>query len=160
MHAFADLPDDARVQVLPCDPPLTPEQSAALIAAIDKLFAQFAKEARLEGWAAEPAAGGALLVIASHGAEVLSGCSKDKLAQILAAHEQRTGCRLLDAPPIVVEVASTPRCVDRATLRTLVTQGAVSALTFVYDTRVDRLGDWRSRGRVPASDCWVGGLMG
>ncbi len=159
MPALADLPDHARVQALPCDPSLTSAQAGDLIAAISKLFTQFVKENRIERWAIEPAAGGALLVIAWHGTEDLSGCSKDKLAQVLAAHEERTRSRLLAAPPIVIEVGGVARCVDRAGLRALAAQGVVGADTPVYDTRLEHLGDWRARSRIPARDCWIGRLI-
>ncbi len=156
---LSDLPDDARIQVLPCDPPLAEDAAAGLVAAIDRLFTQFAREDRVRSWAAQPEADGALLIIAWHGEGELSGCSKDKLAKVLAAHEERSGSRLLAAPPIVVEVGGAARCVDRAGLRALVAQGAVDAGSIVVDTRVERLGDWRTRGRVAARACWVGRLI-
>lgn len=146
---LADLPDEARIHLVPCDPPLPSDEAAALAAQLDRLFTQFAREGRVSAWAAAAQADGAVLLIAWVGDDDLSGCSRDKVARLLLAHEERAGRRLLSAPPIVVATASGPRCVDRRGLRALVASGAVDAAAGVYDLRVPTLGAWRSAGRVP-----------
>ncbi|HYE03898.1 MAG TPA: hypothetical protein VEL07_00135 [Planctomycetota bacterium] len=155
---LADLPDDAYVQIVALDPP--PADAGEIVAALDKLLRQLAREGRIAAWAVEAAAGGAALVIAWHGAEDLSGCSKDKLAQVLADRERRGGVAILSAPPLLVELAGGARAVDRATLRRLIADGAVDAATPVYDRRVRRLGEWRAHGRVALGASWLAELVG
>lgn len=159
MPALSDLPPNARLVLRPIHPPLTPDAAAALVQAIDKLFAQFTREDRVSAHAVEVLANGAVLAVAFVDDTPLSGCSHDKLAQVLAAHEARTGAKVLDAPPIMVEVDGTPTCVDRAGLKALVAAGRVSADTTHWDLRVDTIGAWRERGRVPARSSWLAPLI-
>jgi len=159
MDALADLPDQARIRLLPVDPPLDQDAGAALCAAIDKLMRQFAREGRLVRWAVEVLGGGAVLAIATLAGEELSGCSQDKLAQLLAHHEQATNRRIVAAPPIVVEIAGQPRCLDRALLRACAARGEVTASSVHWDVRVLTLGAWRRAGRVAAGESWLAALL-
>jgi len=159
MPALSDLPPTARLVLRPIHPPLAPEAAAALVLAIDKLFAQFTREDRISTHAVEVLADGAVLAVAFVDDTPLSGCSHDKLAQVLAAHEARTGAKLLDAPPIMVEVDGRPTCVDRVGLKALVTAGRVDANTVHWDLRADSIGAWQERGRRPARDTWLAPLI-
>ncbi len=154
---LADLPDNAHVQIVAIDPPLG--DAGDVVAALDKLLRQLAREGRIAAWAVEPAAGGAALVIAWHGAEDLSGCSKDKLAQVLADRERRGGVAILSAPPLLIELPDGVRAVDRATLKRLIADGRVAGATMIYDRRVARLGEWRARGRVALGESWLAELV-
>lgn len=152
MPRLTDLTDDAGVLLVPADPALDAASASMLGAAIDKLFAQFAREDRIAAWAVEPALDGALLVVAWQGE--LSGCSRDKLAKVLLAHE-RDGRRLLSAPPIVVAGAAGARCVSRAGLRQLA--AADPGLRVVE--RVDTLGAWRTRGLRPVRESALAAII-
>jgi hypothetical protein len=159
MDALADLPDQARLRLLPVDPPLDQAAGTALCAAIDKLMRQFAREGRCERWAAEVLGGGAVLAIATLGQEELSGCSQDKLSQLLA-HQERSGeRRIIAAPPIVVEIDGSPRCLDRRELRARAARGEVTAASVHWDVRVPTLGDWRRAGRQPLGASWLAALL-
>lgn len=146
---LADLSDHARLQLVPCDPPLTLAEGAALAAQLDKLFIQFAREDRIHAWAIAVEVEGALLVIAWEGDSELSGCSRDKVARLLLGHEERSGRRLLSAPPILIATAAGPRCVDRPGLRQLIASGAVDGQAAVYDLHAPTLGAWRTAAHVP-----------
>jgi hypothetical protein len=159
MDALSDLPDNARIRLLPVDPPLDGEAASALLAGLEKLFRQFARDGRVTRWAAEVAGGGAVLIIAYLGAEEISGCSQDTLARLLHAHEQDGLRRIVAAPPIVVEVAGIPRCVDRAGLRRLTEAGEVSSASVHWDVRVTTLGEWRQAGRRPIAATWLADLL-
>lgn len=139
---LADLPDQAHLRVIASDPALTVDLGAHLAMAIDKLFLQFQREGRVVAWASEIQVHGALLLLAWTGAP-LSGCSHDKIGGLLAAWSARSGCRLLDAPPIVVETGAGVRCTDRAGLRALVTAGAVDADSAIWLRSASTLGQWR-----------------
>lgn len=159
MPALSDLPPSARLALRPIHPPLTPDAANALVQAIDKLFAQFGRENRIAEHAVEVWADGAVLAIGFMDHGQLSGCSHDKLAQVLAAHEARTGAKLLDAPPIMVEVDGKPISVDRAGLKALVAAGRVTRDSTHWDLRVDTIGAWQERGRVPAHTSWLAPIV-
>lgn len=159
MPVLSELPLTAHLVLRPIHPPLTPESANSLIQAIDKLFAQFTREDRISTHAAEVLADGAVLAVAFVDDTPLSGCSHDKLGQVLVAHETRTGSKLLDAPPIMVEVDGRPTCVDRVGLKTLVAAGRVDANTMHWDLRADSIGAWREHGRQPARDTWLAPLI-
>ena len=159
MDELADLPDHARIRLLPVDPILDQAAGAALRAAIDKLMRQFAHEGRVGRWAVEVLGGGAVLAIATLGAEELSGCSQDKLASLLAHHEQLGSRLIVAAPPIVVEIAGQPRCLDRRRLRAGAERGEVTAASVHWDVRVATLGEWRRAGRRPVGASWLAALL-
>lgn len=159
MTALSDLPPSARLVLRPIHPPLAPDAAAALVQAIDKLFAQFTREDRVSTHAVEVLADGAVLAVAFVDGTPLSGCSHDKLAQVLKAHEERTGAKLLDAPPIMVEVDGKPTSVDRAGLKALVAAGRVTRDSTHWDLRVDTIGAWQERGRVPAHTSWLAPIV-
>jgi hypothetical protein len=158
MPGLDALGDDALVRLLAVDPPLSPAAAQALLAALDKLLAQFAREGRLQRWAVASEAGGAALVIAWEGPPI-SGCSHDKLAQVLAKHEAESGSSMLAAPPILIEVAGRPRAIDRAALKALVAAGQAGPGSTHWDLRVTTLGAWRRRGRRPAGETWLAPLL-
>lgn len=147
---LADLPDDAQIRVLAIDPPLDQAAVHDLLAAIAKLFAQFAREDRLTVWAGETQAEGALLVLAWT-AQPLSGCSHDKLNGLLTHVSGRDGRRMLDAPPIVVRSRDGVRCVDRAGLRALIAAGAVDGASPLWLRAAITLGQWRREAGQPLS---------
>jgi hypothetical protein len=156
---LADLPDDAHLRVVASDPPLDPATGAALVAALDKLFAQFQREGRVAAWALELQADGALLVLAWTSAPI-SGCSHDKVGGVLAAFSARDGRRLLDAPPIVAATADGVRCLDRAGLRALIAAGAVTAASRVWLRSATTLGQWRREAGRPLGQSPLAALVG
>ncbi|MBA3700223.1 MAG: hypothetical protein H0W78_15355 [Planctomycetes bacterium] len=159
MPALSELPPSAHLVLRPIHPPLAPDAAAALVQAIDKLFAQFTREDRISTHAVEVLADGAVLAVAFVDDSPLSGCSHDKLGQILAAHEARTGSKLLDAPPIMVKVDGRPTCVDRLGLKALIAAGQVDANTIHWDLRADSVGAWQELGRRPARETWLAPLI-
>ncbi len=159
MPALSELPSSAHLALRPIHPPLLPEAAAALVQAIDKLFSQFIREDRISTHAVEVLANGAVLAVAFVDDTPLSGCSHDKLGQVLAAHEARTGSKLLDAPPIMIEVDGHPTCVDRLGLKALVVANRVDANSIHWDLRSDTVGAWHQQGRRPARDTWLAPLI-
>ena len=158
MSGLDDLGDDALVRLLAADPPLSAEASAVLVSALDKLMAQFARDGRLTRWAVSTDAGGAALVIAWEG-PAISGCSHDKLAQVLAKHEASSGSSMLAAPPILIEIAGAARAIDRATLKKLVAASQAGPTSMHWDLRISTLGEWRKHGRRPAAETWLAPLL-
>lgn len=135
------LSDGAQLRVLAADPALAPEAAAALSGAVERLFLQFIREGRCAAAEVSVEQGGCFLVIAWDG-PALSGCSHDKIAQVVTAHEARHGVRLLDAPPIAV--GDPPWLVDRNGLKELLAAGAITAASPWWDVRATTLGAWRA----------------
>lgn len=160
MTKLADLPADARIRLTSIAPALSDEQATQLLTAIEKLFQQFLREDRIRHFAAEVLGQGHVLAVSWVNANgPLSGCSHDKLGQVLQAHQTRSGCRLLDAPPIVVTATDGLHCVDRAMLKTLVANGAVTPDSIHWDLRVETLEAWRTAGQQPARNTWLGPVI-
>jgi hypothetical protein len=160
MTALTDLPAEARIRLTSIAPAMLPEHAAQLLSAIEKLFQQFLREDRIRQFAADLLGDGHVLAIAWVDAhEPLSGCSHDKLGQVLQAHETRSGCRLLDAPPIVINTTNGLRCVDRIALKKLVHNGEVNHDCLHWNLRVETMAEWRAFGQQPARLTWLGPLI-
>lgn len=144
---MSGLPDDARCRVILCQPPLADD---ALPRALDKLFAQFAREGRCRAWSCEAVHEGAALLLAWTPDAALSGCSHDKIHGVLAAHGRDPV-----PPPFCLRLAGGWRCLDRAGARR---HAAVD--TPLLDHRCERLGDWRIRGLTTAGAGWAAPLLG
>jgi hypothetical protein len=154
---LADLPDTAFLRIIPSEPALDQDQGDALMSALDKLFVQFAKEGRIDTWAIEKDPEGPFLLAAWCSAD-LSGCSKDKIAQVLALHEERTGAALLAPPPLAVLDGAVTRFFGHKTFAEAVRSGSISSDTLAWDTLAADLGAWRS-GRVrPVAEHWLAPL--
>jgi hypothetical protein len=145
------LPDDAHCRILTPHPATDP---AELLAGLDKLFAQFVREDRLQAWACTAEHAGAALVLAWSPGRPLSGCSHDRINRLLVHHEERTGSLLLAPPPICIQVDGAWRCVDRQGLRAV-----ADASTPLLDSRLERLGDWRARGLSTVGASWAAALI-
>ncbi len=145
------LPDSALVRVVAAVPLLDATAGAAVLSGIAKLFAQFAREDRVQAWSTAIVADGAVVIAAWTGGP-LSGCSHDKLHGVLAHHE-RDGRALLTTPPIAVAAADGWRLGTRADLRAWIASGAITAASTYLDRTVSTLGEWRARGlsRLDAS---------
>ncbi len=140
------LSPDCPVRVLAAEPPLTPEAAASLVAALERLLVQFTREGRCAAQSVEVVEGGRFLVIAWDGA-ALSGCSHDKLSQVIAQHELRSGSALLGSPPIAIGAPGAVRLVDRPGLRAALVAGQADGATPVWDLRAATLGAWQASPR-------------
>lgn len=153
MQPLSSLPDQAPVLVRVCAPGLEAAGAAALWTGLDKLFRIFCDEGRCSAWAGESAAAGSVVVLGWDGPP-LSGCSHDRLARLLAVHQQRHGNDLLNPPPLVAQVDGAWRAMTRAELR----QNSTDA-TPVVDVRVETVAAWRERGIVRLGESWIRPLV-
>ena len=144
---IADLSSDALVRVFASEPAMSPTMAHEIAAAIGKLLVQFNREGRCATTAAAVEGHCRFLVIAWEGPP-LSGCSHDKIAQVIATHEARSGCALLTAPPIAIGEGTAVCLTDRAGLRRLLATAACDGDTPVWNLRAAHLGAWRM-GPVP-----------
>jgi hypothetical protein len=160
MLALSSLPPEARLRLSAIAPALSDEFSAVLLSALNKLMTQFAREGRITDFAGEILGEGHILGLGWLDAQgPLSGCSHDKIGQLLQSFEQRSACHLLDAPPIVVEATTGLCCVDRTTLKAMVANGTVSLDSKHWDLRSETIAAWNTTGRQPARDTWLGPVI-
>ena len=144
------MSDDAAVRIFAAEPILPAEVAEAAAAAISKLMQQFIREGRCQAAATAVAEDGRWLVVAWEGPP-LSGCSHDKIAQVIATYETRSGCTLLASPPIAVGASGAVRLTNRSGLRQWLAAGACTAETPVWNRQVTTLGAWRNEPRPLAS---------
>ncbi len=150
MLCMMALSDDAAVRIFAAEPVLPAEMADAVVAALTKLLQQFIREGRCQAAATVVTEGGRWLVVAWEGPP-LSGCSHDKIAQVIATYEQRSGCSLLTSPPIAVGQSGAIRLTNRGGLRQWLSAGTCTAETPVWDRQVTTMGAWRSEPRPLAS---------
>ena len=129
----------------------------ALVAALGKLVAHFIRESRCTSAEVTAQENGRFLVIAWEGPP-LSGCSHDKIAQIIAGQESTSGCALLNPPPIAIGAAGNVRLTDRAGVRALLATGADETATVVWNVHAGQLADW-NRGPQPLRESRLASLM-
>lgn len=151
---IADLSPDALVRVFAADPAMSPTASTEIAVAIGKLLAQFTREGRCTTAEVAVEGDGRFLVIGWEG-PALSGCSHDKLAQVIAAHEARSGCALLAAPPIAIGEPTAIRMTDRAGLRHLLATRECDAQTPVWNLRAATVGEWRRGPLALSASTWA-----
>jgi hypothetical protein len=152
-----DLPADARCQAWPIVPSLPSDAAMDLAEALAKLMRQFAKEGRCSAWRVQIAADGAAAVVA-WASLPLSGCSHDKLNQVLTHHEVKHQVRILTAPPMLLLSANGPLAVDRQGLRAGLAEGRISAQTLVVPLRTQAWATWMA-GPVPLAQSYLAALL-
>ena len=136
-----ELSDDAQLRLFAAEPRLASAVAEAA-AALDKLLLQFIREGRCRTALTATVGDGRWLAVAWEGPP-LSGCSHDKLAQVIAAHEQRSEAVLLLPPPIAVGPLGAIRLTHRGELRQWLAAGICTADTPVWNWQVTTLGAWR-----------------
>jgi hypothetical protein len=157
---LSSLPPSARIRLTSIAPALTAAQGDALIAALEKLAEQFVREGRITQFALELLGENQVLAFAWENVrEPLSGCSHDKFAQILQLHEEKSGVRLLQAPPIVIATTDGLRCVDRAQLKHYLRSGVFTPQHAHWNLRTETVGEWLSDGIKPANETWLAPIV-
>ena len=165
------LPAHSALRLFPISPACDAPTAQRLQMGLDKLFEQFAREARVTAWGCALLASGAVLAVAWQAPETLSGCSHDRLGRLLA-HFEDDQRRILTAPPIVIETTpraadgrapsleeATVRCCDRAGVRHLLALGLLSGQSLVWDMQVTTLAALSGECRRPLADHPLGARM-
>lgn len=146
----------AAIRVFAAEPALSATSAAALCSALERLLAQFMREGRCTSGQATVDADGRFVVVAWDG-PALSGCSHDKLAQVVTRYASEAACAILDAPPIAIGIP--PRLTDRAGLRAELAAGTAERLTPVWPRWALTLGEWQA-GPVPLAASPFARLLG
>ena len=137
---MAAMTENARVRVFAAEPALPATAASQVVVAVEKLLRQFEREGRCVHAAAWTEQEGRFILIAWEGPE-LSGCSHDKLAQVLQAAERIHGVDILGSPPIALE--RPPRLLTRGGLRAALAAEDLSPETCWWPLRAETLEAWR-----------------
>jgi hypothetical protein len=138
----------AQVRVFAAEPALSATSASALCTALERLLAQFVREGRCASGQATAEAGGRFVVVTWEGS-ALSGCSHDKLAQVVTRYASEAASAILDAPPIAIGIP--PRLTDRAGLRAELAAGTAERMIPVWPRWAATLGEWQA-GPVPLAE--------
>lgn len=152
---FAQLPPDARLWIFAADRPLSADEQARLLAAVD---------AFLQQWKAhgEPLSAGRdlryaqfLLVAVDEAAAGASGCSIDAMVRTLSELERELGLELTNHGPVLYRGPSGVMRVPRERFARLASEGAVGPDTIVFNNTLTRVSELQAgRWELPARESW------
>ena len=158
---FETLPDAARVWIFGSDRPLTEAGTTALLKGVDE---------HLTGWKAhgEPLTVGSqlrdgrfLVVAVDQSTAGATGCSIDGLFRVLQGLEATVGANLVGGGRVFYRGAeSVVQATTRDQLASLVTSGAITKDTVVFDTSITDLGKFRSAFEKRAKESWIAEMTG
>ena len=158
---FHSLPDSARVWVFGSERALDDDESARLLAEVDRFLARWNAHGQPLSSGRDWAHDRFLTIAVDQSTAGASGCSIDGLYRALRTLEEAFGTRLLaggllfhrDADGAVTS-ATRDEFAERAR------RGAIGPDTPVFDVTVESLGEWRERFEAPASASWHARLLG
>lgn len=158
MNTLERLPDSARLWIFGVSRPLSGDEEARLLGAVD---------AFLEGWKAHghPLAaarewrhGRFLLVGVDERVEPPSGCSIDALVRTLRELEESLGIEMVGGAPVWYREGGSGGEIRRASrpdFRAAASEGRITRETPVFDLSITRLGELREgRWELPAGESW------
>ena len=157
---FDTLPDDSRIWIFGSDRPLNGDETRGLLSDTDRF---------LEGWAAHGAPLKAsrewtdthfLTIAVDQSTAGASGCSIDGLFRTLSALGPRIGANLVGSGRVFYrDSAGAVQSVSRDRFTELASSGEITSATPVFDTTIQRLGDWRARFERSVADSWHAQLL-
>lgn len=157
---FVSLPDAARVWVFASDRPLDDDESARLLAEVDRFLTHWHAHGQPLDAGRDWRYDRFLTVAVDEAAAGASGCSIDGLYRALRALEAAFGAQLLAGGAIHHrrpdgEVVRT----TRREFADLARAGAVRRDTIVFDPSVATLHEWRERFEAPLHTGWLARLL-
>ena len=147
----------AAVRIFAAEPALSDAGAQSLVEALQRLLVQFVREGRCTDHHVEAQQGGRFVMIAWEGPP-LSGCSHDKIGQVIAQHEIRNSVSLIDSPPIALGLKNGIRLVDRAGLRSLLATQQAHGATPVWNVQALTVGAWQA-GPLPLVETHLARLL-
>ena len=155
---FPDLPSSARFWVYAADARLTPDDQAALQAALDPFLANWQSHGRSVRGRATILDDWFLAVAADLPEGDISGCGIDASVHAVEAAADAIGRSWLSALLVLFRDESGQiHSASRPDFRRLVREGTVTADTLVFDLTPGTLGDMRARGiERTAGSSWHG----
>jgi hypothetical protein len=157
---FDTLPGDARVWVFASDRPLTTDEAAPLLAAVDAHLAEWRAHGAPLTCARAWRDNQFVAVGVDTAATGASGCSIDALFRTLQGLQDRLGTSLVGGGRVFFrDLTGAVTRTDRAGFARLAESGAIGARTPVFDPTVATVADWRTRFEVNAASAWHAALL-
>lgn len=154
---FDALPDASRVWIFGSDRPLTEEGTTALLKGVD----EFLGEWKAHG---EPLTTGSqlrddrfLIVAVDQSTAGASGCSIDGLFRVLQRLEPQVGASLVGGGRVYYrDGRGAVQSASRTEIASLVSSGAITKDTVVFDSTLTDLGAFRTGFEKRAKESWIG----
>lgn len=157
---FETLPDSARVWVFGADQPLAEEATTQLLDEVDHYLADWKAHGAPLTVAREWRDGRFLVVAVDQGTAGATGCSIDGLFRVLQGAEQKVGASLVGGGRVFYrDDHAAVQAVPRSAVEGLVSSGAITKDTVIFDTTLTDLGTWRACFERRAKDSWVKELL-
>lgn len=157
---FDSLPDSSRIWIFGSDRPLENHESRGLLSETDRF---------LDGWAAHGAPLQAsrewtdthfLTIAVDQSTAGASGCSIDGLFRALSTLGPRIGANLVGSGRVFYrDAAGDVQSVSRDRFTELAASGEITSATWVFDTTIQTLGEWRERFERTVADSWHAHLL-
>ena len=157
---FETLPDSSRVWVFGADKPLAEEGAKPLLDEVDHYLADWKAHGAPLTVAREWRDGRFLVVAVDQSTAGATGCSIDGLFRLLQDVEKKVGVNLVGGGRVFYrDDHAAVQSVTRAEVENLVSSGAITKDTVIFDTTLTDLGTWRACFERRAKDSWVKELL-
>jgi hypothetical protein len=161
---FGALPDSARLWTFGVSRPLSDDEEARLLDAVDGFLAGWKAHGHPLAAARDWRYGRFLLVAVDERVTPPSGCSIDALVRTLKELEAEMDVEIVGGAPVWYRqgAADGPvRRLSRPDFRKAAGEGEIGDETIVFDPTLTRLGQLRQgRWELPAAESWHSRLMG
>lgn len=157
---FETLPDSSRVWVFGADKPVPEDGIAQLLDEVDHYLADWKAHGAPLTVAREWRDGRFLVVAVDQSTAGATGCSIDGLFRLLQGAEAKVGASLVGGGRVFYrDDHAAVQAVPRAEVEGLVSSGAITKDTVIFDTTLADLGTWRACFERRAKDSWVKELL-
>jgi hypothetical protein len=153
---FETLPDSSRVWVFGADKPLAEEGTKQLLDVVDHYLADWKAHGAPLTVAREWRDGRFLVVAVDQSTAGATGCSIDGLFRLLQGAEQQIGASLVGGGRVYYrDEHAAVQAVPRGDVEGLVSSGAITKDTVIFDTTLTDLGTFRACFERRAKDSWI-----
>lgn len=157
---FENLPDSSRIWIFGSDTPLPEERATALLDEVDHYLVDWKAHGAALTVGRQWLESRFLVVAVDQGTAGATGCSIDGLFRLLQGAEQKVGASLVGGGRVFYrDDHAAVQSVSRAEVDALVSSGAITKDTVVFDTTLTDLGTWRACFERRAKDTWVRELL-
>jgi len=158
---FENLPDASRIWVFGSDKPLTEEGTTALLDGVDAYLADWKAHGAPLTVASQFRDKRFLVVGVDQSTAGATGCSIDGLFRVLQGLEKQVGASVVGGGRVFYRAqAGTVQSTSRDEIPALVSSGAISKDTVVFDPSITDLGAFRAGFEKRATESWIRELAG
>jgi hypothetical protein len=158
---FENLPDASRLWVFGSDRPLTEEGTTALLKGVDAYLADWKAHGAPLTVASQFRDKRFLVVAVDQSAAGATGCSIDGLFRVLQGLEKQVGASMIGGGRVFYRAETgTVQSASREEIPALVSSGAITKDTVVFDPSITDLGTFRAGFEKRAKESWIRELAG